>query len=197
MADDSKKPGPIKALFLILAAGVLYLVQQFTGLDLLSKKDTDDPSTEVKNPIEAPAEQAPKKEFPKKKVAEKQATKKKTPDKPASDDGYAVVKSLFEAGTSDAWIECAGEVVHILPTDNYGSRHQQFLVEVGGEITLKIAHNIDLAKVVPIAKGDWVSMKGEYEWNEKGGVLHWTHHNPSPNPVKPGGWIEHKGVLYK
>lgn len=188
MAEETKKAGPIKTLFLLLAGGVLLVLQQCTGLDLLSSKDQGTDIAAGKKPVEAPAE-TPTKTLPKVPV--------EAPKGKAADDGYSIVKSLFDAGTSDTWIECAGEVVHILPTDNYGSRHQQFLVQVGGKITLKIAHNIDLAEVVPIAKGDWVSMKGEYEWNDKGGVLHWTHHNPNPNPVKPGGWIEHKGVVYE
>lgn len=220
MAEDSKKPGPLKALLLLIAAGVLYLVQQFTGLDLLGSKSDDKSVADGGSPVEAPAETAPDSgkswpEKPPKKETKAPAKPDPKPDaskdkdkakpappkeepKPAADpNGYKLVQSLFKAGTSDAWIECAGEVVHILPTDNYGSRHQQFLVEVGPKITLKIAHNIDLADPVPIEKGDRVEMKGEYEWNDKGGVLHWTHHNPSPNPIKPGGWIKHKGKLYE
>ncbi len=213
MAEDSKKPGPLKALFLLIAAGVLYLVQQFTGLDLLGKKDEDKTVADGGPPVEAPAETLPgsDRSWPEKPSKKKETETPPKPDtsknKPAppkeepksadDPDGYKLVQSLFKAGTSDAWIECAGEVVHILPTDNEGHRHQVFLVEVGPKITLKIAHNIDLADPVPIQRGDRVEMKGEYEWNDKGGVLHWTHHNPSPNPIKPGGWIKHKGKLYE
>ena len=38
----------------------------------------------------------------------------------------------------------------------------------------------------------WVALRGQHEWNEKGGVLRWTHHDPEGR--HPGGWIESGGV---
>ena len=83
------------------------------------------------------------------------------------------------------------EVVKNLPDDNKGSRHQRFLIELETGRTLLVAHNIDLARRVPLREGTGVRVRGQYEWNKKGGVLHWTHHDPRGK--HPGGWIEYRG----
>ncbi len=58
-----------------------------------------------------------------------------------------------------------------------------------------MAHNVDLAPRLPLAAGDALSARGEYEWNPEGGVLHWTHRDPEG--ARPGGWIEHAGRRYQ
>ena len=37
--------------------------------------------------------------------------------------------------------------------------------------------------------------RGEYEWNARGGVVHWTDRDPSGRG--PGGWLEHQGRRYQ
>lgn len=108
----------------------------------------------------------------------------------------SLIAELFRQRRSDVILTDAGTVVHILPDDNEGSRHQRLLVEVDHcDVTIKIAHNIDLAPRVPVRKGDRLEFKGEYEWNEMGGAVHWTHHDPKK--WREGGWIDHEGQRYE
>ena len=102
--------------------------------------------------------------------------------------------SLIRARRSQRIVESTGVVTKTLPDDNNGSRHQRFIVRVGDE-TVLIAHNIDLATRVPLKVGDDVRFKGEFEWNDRGGVIHWTHHDPDRR--RPGGWIELRGKRYQ
>lgn len=92
--------------------------------------------------------------------------------------------------------EGAGKVVRVLADDNDGSRHQRFIVELSSGQSLLIAHNIDLApRVESLRVGDQISFKGEYEWNDKGGVMHWTHRDPAGRHEP--GWIRLNGKTYQ
>ncbi len=89
-----------------------------------------------------------------------------------------------------------GTVTRVLPDDNDGSRHQRFILRLESGQSLLVAHNIDLApRIATLEPGDTVSFYGEYEWNPRGGVIHWTHHDPQGRHV--GGWLEHEGRRYQ
>jgi hypothetical protein len=110
--------------------------------------------------------------------------------------GCAEISAAFNQQRSDVVVECAGRVTRILPDDRSGSRHQRFIVEVGEGHTVLISHNIDLApRIDELERGDTVAFRGEYEFNDRGGVVHWTHHDPQGR--RPGGWLEHDGQRYR
>jgi len=93
-------------------------------------------------------------------------------------------------------VEGSGRVARLLSDDNDGSRHQRFILELETGQTLLVAHNIDVApRVNGLNRGDKVSFFGEYEWNERGGLIHWTHRDTRGNHV--AGWIEHNGERYQ
>ena len=105
-------------------------------------------------------------------------------------------ESLFKNRQSDVQLEVSGEVIRLLADDNDGSRHQRFIVELPSGLSLLVAHNIDLApRVDNLQVGDEVDLYGEYVWSEKGGIMHWTHHDPANR--HPHGWIRHDGELYQ
>ena len=112
----------------------------------------------------------------------------------APDNGALL--DAIRARRSGVVVEAAGEVVHLLADDLRGSRHQRFLVDVEAERAVLVSHNIDLApRIDALRKGDFVSLRGQFEWNDKGGVVHWTHHDPDGR--RPGGWIRHQGRTYR
>lgn len=92
------------------------------------------------------------------------------------------------------WLEVTGFVRRLLSDDADGSRHQRFIIDIGDRRTLLIAHNIDLATRVPLGMGDRVHVRGMYEWNDLGGLVHWTHHDPQG--IEDGGWVRYRRKNY-
>ncbi len=112
---------------------------------------------------------------------------------PLADDpiGRAVASQ-----TSDVQVQDEGKVIRVLADDLDGSRHQRFIVQLASGQTLLITHNIDVApRIAGLKVGDSVGFNGEYVWNEKGGVIHWTHRDPQGRHV--AGWVMHNGKRYQ
>ena len=102
----------------------------------------------------------------------------------------------FASGVSNIQVDGEGVVIRLLSDDLNGSRHQRFIIELASGQTLLISHNIDLApRLDALADGDSVRFSGEYVWNEKGGLIHWTHRDPRGRHT--AGWIVHNGKTYQ
>lgn len=114
----------------------------------------------------------------------------------SSASGANEILAAFSAQKSDVQVKGVGTVRHILPDDNDGSRHQKFILDLSNGHTVLVAHNIDLApRINDLQKGDIVEYYGEYEFSDKGGVLHWTHHDPGGRHID--GWLKHNGRTYE
>ena len=112
----------------------------------------------------------------------------------AGDDSQ--IARAFENETSNVQVEGEGVVTRILADDLSGSRHQRFVVRLASGQTVLILHNIDIAtRVDALQTGDSVSFYGEYLWNEQGGKVHWTHHDPQGK--HEAGWLKHNGRTYQ
>lgn len=113
--------------------------------------------------------------------------------------GDGGIGKLYRERKSNVIVTTGGTIAKILPDDNEtadgSSRHQRFLVRLVTGDTILIAHNIDLTERIPAKEGDVIKFKGEYEWTDKGGVVHWTHHDPRNR--HEDGWIEHAGKRYE
>jgi hypothetical protein len=108
----------------------------------------------------------------------------------------SILEEAFANRQSNIQVQGEGIVTKTLKDDLEGSRHQRFLLKLSSGQTVLISHNIDLApRIESLATGDSVQFFGEYEWNSKGGVVHWTHHDPGGRHV--AGWIKHRGKTYQ
>jgi len=113
-----------------------------------------------------------------------------------TDNSSNILGKTFKSRKSNIQVRGEGIVIKILSDDTEGSRHQRFILKLSTGQTLLIAHNIDLApRIGSLKRGDKVKFYGEYDWNTKGGVIHWTHHDPKRKHT--GGWLKHKDRTYQ
>ena len=105
------------------------------------------------------------------------------------------VQLAYAAQRSGVWLETSGRVIRVLRDDNEGSRHQKFILELDDGHSVLVAHNVDLARRIPARQGLALTLRGRYEWNDRGGVIHWTHHDPEGR--EQGGWIDVDEVRYE
>ncbi|AJB47642.1 DUF3465 domain-containing protein [Acinetobacter nosocomialis] len=148
---------------------IILLIAAYFGLDLSGHKKNQSPSS-------SPATQHTETTF--------------------SNEGLDAIKAAYDRRQSNVQVQGSGRVKAILKEDNDGTKHQKFILVLKNGLSILVAHNIDLApKIDDLHKGDIVEFNGEYEYNEKGGVLHWTHHDPQNR--HENGWLKHNGHIYQ
>jgi hypothetical protein len=114
---------------------------------------------------------------------------------PAADN--TAVQRAFAEHRSQVEVTAEGSITRVL-TDESGpsGTHQRFIVRlVKSTQTVLIDNNVSIGRRVPVAPGDAVIVHGEYVWNDQGGLIHFTHHDPAH--THEGGWIELTGTRYE
>jgi len=117
------------------------------------------------------------------------------PAVPRDGQHLARVNRHYGKADSGTWIEAGGVVRRLLADDDEAEHHQRVIVDLRNGQTLLIAHNIDIAQRVPLGLGDRIRFRGLYEWNDLGGLVHWTHGDPLG--VVQGGYLRYRGRDYR
>jgi hypothetical protein len=132
---------------------------------------------------------------PQDQITDKSQTEQSNTAVSISDDQHKIMQA-YQQQSSNIQVQGRGVVKAILPDDNDGSRHQKMILKLENGLTILIAHNIDLApRIEGLKKGDTVEFYGEYEYSQKGGVIHWTHHDPRGKHID--GWLKYQGKIYQ
>jgi len=114
----------------------------------------------------------------------------------ASLDNAAVERDYAEK-RSTVEVSAQGAVTRVLEDDSGPSGvHQRFIIRLAGSTqTVLVDNNVTIGQRAPVLPGSDVSVHGEYVWNDQGGLIHFTHHDPAH--THEGGWIELSGVRYQ
>jgi hypothetical protein len=112
------------------------------------------------------------------------------PDNVAIEHDYAEKRSTVE-------VTARGVVTSVLTDDSGPSGvHQRFIIRLAGSTqTVLVDNNVTIGQRAPVLSGNDVLVHGEYVWNDQGGLIHFTHHDPAH--THEGGWIELNGVRYQ
>ena len=115
---------------------------------------------------------------------------------PATADNAAVQRDYAEK-RSTLEVTAEGMVTRVLADDSGPSGvHQRFVVRLAGSTqTVLVDNNVTIGQRAPVLPDNDVIVHGEYVWNDQGGLIHFTHHDPAH--THEGGWIEFKGVRYQ
>ncbi|MGB6062223.1 MAG: DUF3465 domain-containing protein [Candidatus Aquilonibacter sp.] len=110
----------------------------------------------------------------------------------------AHICALYASGSSDAEVVAQGTVLTVLGTRNGPSGdHEGFLLKLTQQcdLMLRVETNVDITGPVPLRPGETVTVKGQFEDDASGGVIHWTHHDPSGRHA--GGYVLAGGKYYE
>lgn len=110
----------------------------------------------------------------------------------------ARICALYASGASGAEVIGKGTVLSVLGTRaGLSGEHEGFLLKLNEQcdLMLRVETNVDITGPVPLQPGETVTVKGQFEDDPSGGVIHWTHHDPSGRHV--AGYVVAAGKVYE
>jgi hypothetical protein len=117
----------------------------------------------------------------------------------APSSANAEIYAAWQQHRSPLEVTASGTVVKVLGIRSGPSgRHEGFLVHLSGneahDITIRVEDNIDLTGPIPLHSGDGVEIRGEYIFDPRGGIVHYTHRDPRGR--HPSGYVRVNGRTY-
>jgi hypothetical protein len=114
---------------------------------------------------------------------------------PSQPDDAAILQAQA-AQAQKVELTVTAPVLKLLREQDYREPHQRFLLSLSNGTTVLVANDLKYGTYVPgLVPGAMLRLHGEYIFNEKGGVLHWTH--LSDEPRHESGWIDYNGMRYQ
>ncbi len=116
-----------------------------------------------------------------------------------SADPNGAVYDAWRMQRSQIEVTASGSVAHLLGTRvGPSGPHEGFLLHLRGAagrgLTVRVEDNVDLTGPIPLAEGDSVEVHGEYIYDPRGGLIHYTHLDPRGRHEP--GYVRVNGKVY-
>jgi hypothetical protein len=117
----------------------------------------------------------------------------------SGDAANAAVYDAWRSGRSHVEVTASGSVARVLgERAGPSGLHEGFLVHLRGAdghgLTVRVEDNVDVTGHIPLRTGDDVVVRGEYIYDTRGGLIHYTHHDPRGH--HSSGYVRVNGRLY-
>ncbi len=115
-------------------------------------------------------------------------------------DGNGAVYDAWRAGRSHFEVTASGSVSRILGTRlGRSGVHEGFLLHLSGAgghgLTVRVEDNVDLTGPIPLEPGEAAAVRGEYIYDPRGGLIHYTHRDPRGRHA--AGYVQVAGRIYQ
>lgn len=112
----------------------------------------------------------------------------------------AAVYDAWRAARSHVEVTAEGTIARVLGTRAGPSgAHEGFLLHLAGAggrgLTVRVEDNVALTGAIPLAEGEHVEVRGEYIFDARGGIVHYTHRDPRGRHA--AGYVLAGGKLYQ
>lgn len=89
----------------------------------------------------------------------------------------------WRTGRSHFEVTVGGSIARVLGTRvGRSGPHEGFLLHLSGAagrgLTLRVEDNVDLTGPIPLQDGESAEVRGEYIFDPRGGLVHYTHRDP-------------------
>ncbi|MBD5654093.1 MAG: DUF3465 domain-containing protein [Candidatus Eremiobacteraeota bacterium] len=118
----------------------------------------------------------------------------------SADAGNGAIYDAWRAGRSHVEVTASGTIARVLGTrPGRISAHEGFLLHLRGAagrgLTVRVEDNVDFTGAIPLQPGADVVARGEYVYDSRGGIVHYTHRDPRGRHA--AGYVETGGKLYQ
>lgn len=105
-----------------------------------------------------------------------------SPGTSASADNAAIYDA-WRSNRSHLEVTAEGSVARRLGTRvGRSGTHEGFLLHLTGAagrgLTVRVEDNVDITGPIPLTEGAEVEVRGEYIFDRRGGIIHYTHRDP-------------------